>query len=145
MLYCKYRIIFWQNLSLFATFTAKIKNMTTRIELKNIKLYAYHGVAEQERSVGNLFVVDILLTVPLEKAMQSDKLDDTINYAIVYDIVKLEMNIPSNLLEHVAGRIINSLKQHFSQLSAIELKVSKLNPPIEGDVYSASVIVQQIY
>ncbi|MDD4516080.1 dihydroneopterin aldolase [Massilibacteroides sp.] len=119
--------------------------MTTRIELKNIKLYAYHGVAEQERSVGNLFVVDILLTVPLEKAMQSDKLDDTINYAIVYDIVKLEMNIPSNLLEHVAGRIINSLKQHFSQLSAIELKVSKLNPPIEGDVYSASVIVQQIY
>lgn len=119
--------------------------MTTSIELKNIKFYAYHGVMEQERIVGNQFVVDALLTVPLERAMDSDHLDDTINYALIYEVIKLEMLIPSNLLEHVAGRTLNALKRTFPQLSAIELKVSKLNPPIEGEIWSASVIIRQTY
>ena len=106
-----------------------------------MKFYAYHGVQEQERRVGNTFVVDLTLTAPLEKAVQSDQLEDTINYAEVYELTKQEMNIPSQLLEHVAGRICRALRHHFPQLEQIEIRVSKLNPPFGGDVHSASVLL----
>ena len=115
--------------------------MTTKITLQAMKFYAYHGVLEQERRVGNTFVVDLTLTAPLEKAVQSDQLEDTINYAEVYELTKQEMNIPSQLLEHVAGRICRSLRHHFPQIEQIEIRVSKLNPPFGGDVHSASVLL----
>ena len=106
-----------------------------------MKFYAYHGVLEQERRVGNTFVVDLTLTAPLEKVVQSDQLEDTINYAEVYELTKQEMNIPSQLLEHVAGRICRALRHHFPQIEQIEIRVSKLNPPFGGDVHSASVLL----
>ena len=106
-----------------------------------MKFYAYHGVLEQERRVGNTFVVDLTLTATLEKAVQSDQLEDTINYAEVYELTKQEMNIPSQLLEHVAGRICRALRHHFPQIEQIEIRVSKLNPPFGGDVHSASVLL----
>lgn len=119
--------------------------MTVRIELETMKFYAWHGVSPQETRVGNTFVVNLILTAPLEKAVASDDLDDTINYAEVYEIVKSEMVIPSKLLEHVAGRILHALKRAFPQLLAVKLKLSKLNPPFGGDVYSASVILEETY
>lgn len=119
--------------------------MTTKIALNGIKIYAYHGVGEQETKVGNHFVVDICLTAPVENAVRSDELEDTINYASVYAIVKEEMAIPSRLLEHAAGRIMKSLKEHFPKLTAIEVKLAKLTPPFGGDVYSAAVILSDIY
>ena len=79
--------------------------MTTRIELKEMRIYAYHGVMPQETKVGNNFVVNLILTAPLEQAVRSDELDDTINYAAVYEEVKEQMDIPSKLIEHAAGRI----------------------------------------
>ena len=119
--------------------------MTVQIELEAMKFYAWHGVSPQETRVGNTFVVNLLLTAPLEKALASDDLDDTINYAEVYEIVKGEMAIPSKLLEHVAGRILHALQRAFPQLLAVTLKLSKLNPPFGGDVYSASVILEETY
>lgn len=119
--------------------------MTSQIELKEMKFYAYHGVAEQERQVGNTFVVNLTLTAPLEQAIHSDCIDETINYATLYELVKQEMEQPSRLLEHVAGRILQRIKQQFPQIEAIELKVSKLNPPFGGDLLSASVILKECF
>ena len=82
--------------------------MTTKIELRRMTFYAYHGVAPQETRVGNTFIVDLILTAPLENAVWSDDLSDTINYATVYETVKAEMAIPSRLLEHAAGRILKA-------------------------------------
>jgi len=110
-----------------------------------MKFYAYHGVSEQEREVGNHFVVDALLTAPLQKSVFSDKLEDTINYASVYHLVKEEMLIPSRLIEHAAGRIIQTIKHNFPQLLFIEIKVAKLSPPFGGDVQSAAVILSENY
>lgn len=119
--------------------------MTVQIELEAMKFYAFHGVAPQETRVGNTFVVNLVLTAPLEKAVASDNLEDTVNYATVYEVVKHEMAIPSKLLEHAAGRILKRLKETFPPLLAVELKLSKLNPPFGGDVYSASVILRETY
>lgn len=119
--------------------------MNSKIELKELKFYAYHGVLPQETLVGNNYIINVTLTAPLDKAIVSDELDDTINYATVYSIIKQEMAIPSKLLEHVAGRIFHSLKLHFPQLTGIMLSLSKLNPPLGGDIYSASVILEECF
>lgn len=119
--------------------------MISKIEIAAMRFYAYHGVMPQETKVGNQFVVNLTLTASLEAAVESDNLEDTINYATAYQIVKKEMDIPSRLLEHVAGRILYALKKNFPQLTGTELKLSKLNPPFGGDVYSASVILTEMY
>lgn len=116
--------------------------MTTKIELKEMKFYAFHGVGEQERQVGNHFVVDLTLSAPLDEAILSDRLEDTVNYAEIHQAVKEEMAQPSNLLEHVAGRILRRLKRQFPQIEEVEVKVVKLNPPFGGDVHSAAVILK---
>lgn len=117
--------------------------MISQIELKEMRFYAHHGVGEQETKVGNQFVVNILLTTPLEQAIQTDELIHTINYAEVFELVKHEMNIPSKLLEHAAGRILYRLRKAFPQLTAAQVKLAKLNPPFGGDVYSAAVLLSE--
>ena len=119
--------------------------MTTKIELRRMTFYAYHGVAPQETRVGNTFIVDLLLTAPLENAVWSDDLSDTINYATVYETVKAEMAIPSRLLEHAAGRILKALKERFPQITEVELVLSKLNSPFGGDIHSASIILKESF
>ena len=81
--------------------------MESYIELKEIKIHAYHGVDKQERVVGNDYLVRVQVKFDISKAAISDSVEDTINYAELYDLVKYEMGIPSNLLENVAFRIMN--------------------------------------
>lgn len=119
--------------------------MKTYIVLKGVKFYAYHGVAPQERIVGNNYEVNVKIGYPIAEAMETDRLEFTLNYAEVYEKIKMEMDIPSRLLEHVAGRIVNRLKSVYPDISSLELQLSKRNPPIVGDVEAASVIVSLQY
>ncbi|MDR2138118.1 MAG: dihydroneopterin aldolase [Tannerella sp.] len=116
--------------------------MELKIELSGLKFYACHGVSSQERQVGNHFAVDIAYTFAAEMAIASDELHDTVNYADVYGIVKAEMERPSRLLEHVAGRIFHALHVAFPQFTRLRVKLSKLNPPLGGEVHGASVTVE---
>ena len=109
------------------------------IELKDMIFYAYHGVMEQERIVGNTYSVSIRLYLDLARAMESDNLEDTVNYAAVYEIIRKEMEIPSCLIEHVAGRILKSVKAHFPQVREISVRLSKNNPPIGASIREAAV------
>ncbi|MDO4692389.1 MAG: dihydroneopterin aldolase [Porphyromonadaceae bacterium] len=116
--------------------------MKTWIELEAMKFYAYHGVFEQERQVGNHFVVSLRVCVDIARSLQSDELDDTISYADLYALVEAEMRQPSRLLEHVAGRIQRRLFAYSERIQSICLRVMKLNPPFSGDVHSASVVLE---
>lgn len=102
------------------------------IELRGLAFYAYHGVLPEERQRGNNFVVDLTIEADISKAISTDDLDDTVNYAAVYDVVKREMNVPSMLLEHVCGRIATALLEEFGMLLRVSVCVVKKNPPIEG-------------
>ena len=115
------------------------------IELKGLIFYAYHGVMEQERKVGNTYTVDVKLHTDFSKAFQTDDLNDTINYASVYAIIKEEMNIPSLLLEHVAGRIIQRITDAFPAISSMEIRLAKQNPPLSGEVKEAAVYISSEY
>jgi dihydroneopterin aldolase len=116
-------------------------NKMQYLELKGMSFYAYHGVMEQEQKVGNTYVVDLKLHVDLTQAIKTDCLDDTVNYAAVYAVVKQEMEIPSRLLEHVAGRIVGQIEQAFPEITSIEIRLAKLNPPVLGEIKEAAVSI----
>ena len=87
--------------------------MKTSIELKNMRCFAYHGVLPQERIIGNEFVVNLRIETDFSTACDSDKVEDTVNYAHLFDLIKAEMQSPSNLWEHVAGRILKKIKENY--------------------------------
>lgn len=109
------------------------------VELEGMRFYAYHGHFEAERIVGNEFLVDVSLETDCLKAAASDNLEDALNYQAVFDLIKKEMQIKSHLLEHVAGRILDALFAEFSAIQKARIKVSKLNPPMGGQIEKASV------
>ena len=101
-----------------------MKNVKLSIILDNLKFYAYHGVLEQERKVGGEYSVDVRLNVKnAENAIYNDELEGTINYADVYNLIKAEMQEPSSLLEHIAGRIIEKLFCKFPTIEFAEIKI----------------------
>lgn len=114
------------------------------ISLRNVRFHAFHGVMPQERRVGADFLVNLRVGYPLNKAMKSDRVDDTLNYAALYTFVKAEMAVPSNLLEHVAGRIVSAIEKAFPQVTSIDLELTKLNPPMGADCDGASVEIHLI-
>ena len=114
-------------------------NSQTYILLKNLRFKAFHGVMPQERTVGGDFVVSLRIGYPWQQAMTTDDVADTLNYAEVYDLVRQEMAVPSHLLEHVAGRIANSLFLRFPAITSIDLWLSKLTPPMGADSDGAGV------
>ncbi|MDR3236391.1 MAG: dihydroneopterin aldolase [Prevotellaceae bacterium] len=109
------------------------------IELHGMEFFAYHGCLPEEQIVGNYFYVDILIDADLTKAAETDCLDDTVNYQDVYDIVKREMAIPSRLLEHVAGRIVNALQTGIFGIKQVSVRIAKMNPPLGGKIESSVI------
>ncbi|BDX37339.1 7,8-dihydroneopterin aldolase [Tenuifilaceae bacterium CYCD] len=109
------------------------------IKIENMEFYAYHGCFQEEQVVGNQFLVNILVEVDTQLAQQSDKLHDTVNYQVIYNLVKEEMKVKSKLLEHVSERIVTSVHLNFPEIKRIEVKVSKMNPPMGGKIERVSV------
>ena len=112
------------------------------IWLRGVRFYAYHGVLPQERRVGGEFLVNLRVGYPLDKAILSDDVADTLDYAALYGVVKTEMMQPSRLLEHVAGRIAETILERFPQAQSIELKLTKENPPMGVDCSGAGVEIR---
>lgn len=109
------------------------------IEIEGMKFYAYHGHFPAEQVVGNNFEVYARLEAECDKAAQSDRLDDALNYQAVYECIKKEMEIPSALLEHVGKRILDALYVKFPSIQNAKIKISKMNPPMGGEIERVSV------
>ena len=112
---------------------------TSTIELKDVRLYAFHGVLEQERRVGGDYSVSLRVHYNICKAMETDDVNDTLNYAHLLDIIKQEMAVPSNLLEHVAGRIGKTVIERFDQVEGVDIRITKTNPPLGALCAGATV------
>ena len=112
--------------------------------LRNVRFHAFHGVMPQERKVGADFLVNLRVGYSLEKAMRSDNVNDTLNYAALYTFVKAEMAVPSKLLEHVARRIVSAIEKAFPQVTSIDLELIKQNPPMGADCDEAGIEIHLI-
>jgi len=114
-----------------------------KILLEGMKFYAEHGYYSEEQKIGGEFSVDLTLETEFNEAANADDISGTINYEAVYEVVKEEMSQPVQLIEHAANKILNRLIQEFKQISYAKIKLSKLNPPINGEVEKVSVIIEK--
>ena len=112
---------------------------STYILLQGLQYHAFIGVGEQEQVVGNDYVLDLRLGYPFAAAMESDVVNDTLNYADVFYVVSEVMKQPSKLLEAAAGKIVKELCARYKRLESIDLKLVKRNPPMGADCDSTGV------
>ena len=113
------------------------------IKLKNIRTFSFHGCLEEEGKIGSDYTVDLEVKTDLRKSSVSDNLEDTVDYVMLNRIIVEEMAIRSKLLEHVAHRIIARIFKEIPAISRIVLAVSKVNPPIGGDVESVTIEMEE--
>lgn len=112
------------------------------IELTGMEFYAYHGCLPSERREGARYLVDFSCGYDITAAAESDRLEDTLDYSEIYNIVAREMSVPSNLLENVAARIVGAIRRAHPELGEFSVKVSKECPPVDGNAAWSSVTVQ---
>ncbi len=109
------------------------------IKVKNIRVYAYHGCLIEEGKIGSDYRVDLTVKADLSKSAITDELSDTVDYVHLNNIVREEMAIRSKLLEEVTKRILDRILDEISIVKKVDVSVSKLNPPIGGNVAMVSI------
>lgn len=110
-----------------------------KIKLNNIRVHAWHGCLKEESIIGSDYRVDLEVEADLSLPSTSDRLNDTVDYVHLNNIVKEEMAQKSKLLEHVAKRVLDRIFKEIPEVVTAQISVSKINPPIGGDVESVSV------
>ncbi|MFV9511706.1 dihydroneopterin aldolase [Tepidibacillus sp. LV47] len=114
-----------------------------KIIFQGMQFYAYHGVFEEENRLGQKFEVDLELFLDLRKAGLSDCLEDTVNYAKVYQVTKnYIMGTPKKLLESLAENIASEILSSFP-VHGVIVRVRKLQPPIPGHLQSVAVEIKR--
>lgn len=109
------------------------------IKVENIRVFAHHGCLKEETTIGSDYRVDLKVKADLKTSATSDKLSDTVDYVLLNRIIKEEMQIPSYLLETVAQRILDRIFSEDQKVKKVTVCVSKLNPPIGGDVEKVTI------
>ncbi len=110
-----------------------------KILLENMEFFAYHGCFREEQLIGNRFLVSLELETDTGRAELSDHLTDTVNYQAVYKVVQAQMTQNSHLLEHLGRRILDAVGAAFPKITAMRLKLSKMNPPMGGRMEAVSL------
>lgn len=113
------------------------------IKLTNIRTYSYHGCLAEEAAIGADYRVDLEVKTDLRQSALTDDLTDTVDYVFLNRVVTDEMAIRSKLLEHVAHRIIVRVFKESAAVSRILIRVSKINPPIGGDVEMVTIEMEE--
>ena len=113
--------------------------MKGKLELRGMKFHAFHGCLDFEREKGGEYLVDFEAELEVDKAALSDSLEDTIDYSAIYSLISKEMEQPSNLIENLAARIFRSLEAAFPSLEQFSISLSKLKPPVGGELDRAVI------
>jgi 7,8-dihydroneopterin aldolase/epimerase/oxygenase len=113
------------------------------IEIEEMEFYAYHGHYEEERVVGNRFLLDLRIEADCDKAANSDRIKDAMNYQVAYKIIREQMLKKSHLLENIAKRILDALYENLEGIQKATIRVRKMNPPMGGQIKSVSVTMSR--
>lgn len=109
-----------------------------KVQLHQLKFNSFHGIHEEEKILGNEYVIDASVEFH-ENAQVITSIHETVNYADIYKIIKMRMEIPTPLLETILMEAGNEIHSRFPQLRAINISIKKMHPPIEGIEGSAIV------
>jgi dihydroneopterin aldolase len=113
------------------------------IALEGAEFFAYHGFYAEERKIGNKYRIDISVSTDVSLASADDNLKETVNYEDLYAIISQQIQIPSQLLEHIAHRIIEETYKKYPHIEWVEVSVSKFNPPIGGVCHRAIITIRK--
>lgn len=109
------------------------------IKVENIRVFANHGCLAEETKIGSDYRVDLEVKADLQASAKTDKLSDTVDYVFLNRVIREEMEKPSRLLETVAKRILLRIFQEDALVKKATVWVSKINPPIGGDVEMVTI------
>ncbi|MCA1066552.1 dihydroneopterin aldolase [Rossellomorea sp. AcN35-11] len=115
-----------------------------KILLNEMEFYGYHGVFQEENKLGQRFRVSVELHLDLRRSGQSDKLEDSVNYAEIYSITKSVVEgEPKNLVESVAEDISSGILNTFEIVESCKITLIKPDPPIPGHYQSVAVEINR--
>ena len=115
--------------------------MDSLISVEGIECYAYHGCLDEEAVIGGRYLVDVYVQADVSKSFATDHLHDTVDYSMITDLVLKEMSVRSKLIEHVCKRISDALVQYIKVFEKISVRVTKFNPPVNGNVEKTSIFI----
>src|SRR6266446_6274441 len=101
------------------------------VHLHNLHFNSFHGIHEEEKILGNEYLIDASVEFHEERAVITS-IQDTINYEDIYNIMKERMSLPTHLLETIVMEIGNEIHIEFPQVRSINISLKKMYPPIEG-------------
>ncbi|MCK5402068.1 MAG: dihydroneopterin aldolase [Flavobacteriaceae bacterium] len=110
-----------------------------QIKIENIRVFAFHGCLDEETKIGSDYRVDLIVNANLNTSGKTDNLNDTVDYVLLNKIVKEEMSVPSKLLETVVKRVLNRIFLESDMVTKATVSISKINPPIGGDVEMVTI------
>ncbi|WP_209125624.1 dihydroneopterin aldolase [Alkalihalobacillus sp. BA299] len=114
--------------------------MTDKIIIEQMEFYGYHGVFPEENKLGQRFKVDATLSLHLQEAGKNDDLNQTVNYAEVYEVTKMIVEDETHkLVETIAEKISSAILATFPIVNSCTIKVIKPDPPIKGHYKSVAV------
>ena len=114
--------------------------MMQELFIEDIRLHAYHGCLDEEGRIGGKYRIDIKAVADFNECAETDDLTKTVDYVIVFDLVKAEMAIRSKLIETVAKRIALKLQEQYSWVSSWEVSLTKFNPPVGGNLGQSRIV-----
>lgn len=114
-----------------------------KLEIRNIEVHAFHGCLPEEAKIGSLFSVDVSFEGDFAAAMQHDDLSKAVDYVVVHRIVREQMAIRSNLIEHVAARLQKEMRAAFPEVKHCKVAITKFNPPVNGHLGMAIFTVEE--
>lgn len=115
------------------------------LAIEELKIFAYHGCMEVEQAIGSYYEINLNVRADLSKVSQTDNIMDTVNYVVLNSIIHEQMAIVSKTIENVCERILNTIHEQFPEIQWVRLKISKINPPVHGDMKKFSVIFERNY
>lgn len=111
----------------------------SKIYVNNAWFYSFHGCLHEESVIGAEYIVNVMVETNTDEAEKNDNLKSTIDYVDIYSVIKKEMDKPSKLLESVMERMIVSIKGISANITAVDVSIKKLTPPIGGNVDSVEL------
>ena len=111
------------------------------ITIQGIRLYAYHGHLPEEAKLGGHFIVNVWVTIDTSIVEITDDLNDTVDYVKIIAIVKEQMAIRSDMIEHPAKRIVDAILL-LNKVEKVKVEVEKIQPPIDASFDKISVIIK---
>jgi len=111
------------------------------ITVEGIRVFAYHGHLQEEAVLGGHFIVNTWVEVDTSEVEKTDDLNDTVDYVKIIEIVKEQMAIRSDMIEHPANRIVDSILL-LNKVQKVKVEVEKIQPPIDASFDKISVTIK---